>query len=850
MPMTLGEGRRHTSAVLGVVARVENATREHPDAIAVSSPDGYLSYEQLWLAALALAEHLQEAGVRRGDPVALCLPRSIDLIVGALGVLAAGGCYVALDPHYPDYRLEYMLANSGAQIVVAKGDVAARVRAPRAIEPMQSTGSALAAPVTVEAGDPAYVVYTSGSTGRPKGVVIEHAGLANLTDWHGKAFHITEFDRTGLISSPGFDAAVWEIWPCLAAGASLHVPPERVKTDPVALRDWLLAERITTTFVPTPLCEALIALDWPDTAPLRVMLTGGDVLHRRPRAGLPFRLVNNYGVSEATVVSTSGTVTPADSADECADLPTLGSALPGVTLTVVDRDGRPVPPDTAGELVLSGVSVGRGYLGNPDLNRAKFSVDAASCRHYRTGDLVRLRADGQLVYLGRLDEQVHIRGLRIELGEIAVVLDQHPAVSASTVVAVGHNGDQRLCAYVVGAAGRQPATAELRSYLSNRLPEYMVPSSFVHLNAFPLTASGKLDKAALPAPPTLGAGNPRSQRPRNAMERSVARLWAEVLGVPVTDVNSDFFDVGGHSLLVQRLISEIQRTFGVQLPLAEFLDGGRTIAGLAELLTGDTPCKTAEVASEVPVHFVFPDHPSAMSLRHFTAQWGVGQPVHALVPEQRGGQFDQSLSVEHHASQALSDICNRQPDGPLALVGYSIGGLLAYEIARQAVDAGRHVDWLCMLDTEAPSMQQQLRAQLTLRWQLRRLRQQPARQRWAKYTEVALRVLRGGPGALWPQHEFDYRGATEIVCRYQQSGHGVPVHLFVTDASAATIGADLLGWDEFHQGTVTVHRHAGDHATLIDMPQVQHVARTMLESLGAARALSPVGHQSPEPQQR
>lgn len=245
-----------------------------------------------------------------------------------------------------------------------------------------------------------------------------------------------------------------------------------MKTDPIALRDWLLAERITTTFVPTPLCEAVMALDWPDTAPLRAMLTGADVLHRRPRAALPFRLVNNYGVSEATVVSTSGTVAPADAAGESADLPTLGSAIPGVKLTVVDADGQPVRPDTAGELVIGGVSVGRGYVGHRHLNQANFFVDAAGCRCYRTGDLVRLRANGQLVYLGRLDEQVHIRGLRIELGEIEAVLDRHPKVSASTVVVAGNNGAQRLSAYVVGAVGHQPDTAELRGYLSERLPPH------------------------------------------------------------------------------------------------------------------------------------------------------------------------------------------------------------------------------------------------------------------------------------------------------------------------------------------------------------------------------------------
>jgi amino acid adenylation domain-containing protein len=830
-----------SAVLMGPAARVERAAREHPDAIALSSPDGHVSYEQLWLRALALAARLHEAGVDRCDPVALCLPRSIELIVGALGVLVAGGCYVAMDPDYPDERLRFMMADSGARIVVAKADTGARIRASRTVEPMQSTASGLAAPVTVEAADPAYIVYTSGSTGRPKGVIIEHAGLGNLVDWHEKEFGISQSDRTALISSPGFDAGVWEIWPCLAAGASLHVPPAEVRTDPIALRDWLLSERITTTFVPTPLCEAVIALDWPDTAPLRVMLTGGDMLHRRPRAGLPFQLVNNYGVSEATVVSTSGTVTPSDAAGGFDDLPTLGSAIPGVTLTVVDPDGRPVPPDTAGELIIGGVSVGRRYVGHPDLNRAKFSVDAAGCRHYRTGDLVRLRADGQLVYLGRLDEQVQIRGLRIELGEIVALLDQHPMVCASTVVAVGNNGDRRLCAYVVGAAGRQPATAELRDFLSQRLPEYMVPSAFVHLDAFPMTASGKLDKAALTAPSPPGAGHPGDQRPRDNMERRVAELWAKMLGEPVTDVNTDFFHIGGHSLLAQRLLSEIQRTFGVQLPLAAFLDSGRTVAGLAGLLSAGSPSRTGEVTSVRPLHFVFPDDSTAMSLRHLTAQWGTAQPIHALIPEQPGGRFDRTVTIEQHASKALSTIRNRQPEGPLALAGHSIGGLVAYEIARQAVDSGQQVEWLGILDTEAPSLAQLLQEQATLRWRLRRLRQQPARERWVKYAEVALRVLRHGPGAFWTADEFDYPGATAIACSYQQPGHKVPVHLFVSEASASFMKADLLGWDEFQDGELAVHRLRTGNRALLDLPEVQRLAQIMLESLDRARALTRAG---------
>jgi amino acid adenylation domain-containing protein len=580
-----------------LVARVAIAAQERPNAKALTSPGEDLSYEQLWLRALALAEQLIEAGVRRGDPVALCLPRSTGLVIGALGVLAAGGCYVALDPDYPDDRLAFMLADSGAQVVVAKAEVAERIGAPRAIEPMQSAASALTAPVIVAAGDPAYIVYTSGSTGRPKGVIIEHASLGNLVDWHVDAFAVSGSDRCALISSPGFDATVWEIWPYLAAGASLHVAPERVKTDPIALRDWLLAERITTTFMPTPLCEAVIGLDWPDTAPLRVMLTGGDVLHRRPRAGLPFRLVNNYGVSEATVVSTSGTVTPVDAAGECAELPTIGSAIPGVKLTVVDLDGQPVPPDTAGELIIGGISVGRGYVGNPELSRTKFFIDAAGCRNYRTGDSVRLRADGELVYLGRLDEQVQIRGLRIELAEITAVLDQHPKIRASTVVAVGNNGGQRLSAYVVGAEGRSPATAELREYLSKRLPPHMIPADCIVLAELPTNANGKIDRKLLRELGSQIAGRGDLAPPRNELERIVAGIVAERLWLPEIGIDEDFFALGGHSMLGAQLSIRIGERFGVEVPLRSIFENP-TVADMAveveRLLMADIEAMSAD----------------------------------------------------------------------------------------------------------------------------------------------------------------------------------------------------------------------------------------------------------------
>ena len=565
---------------LDVASRVERLARERRDATALASSDGDLSYGQLWSQALALAGHLHEMGLQPGDPVALCLPRSRELVVGALGILAAGGCYVALDPAYPDDRLIYMIAESGAQILVAQADIATRLEAPHAVEPMQPTGTAPVSYRTVTSGDPAYIVFTSGSTGRPKGVLIEHGSLCNLVDWHEEAFEVSHADRSALISSPGFDAAVWEIWSCLAVGATLVIPPENVKTDPVALRDWLVAQHITTTFVPTPLCEELLTLDWPATASLRVMLTGGDVLHRRPRAGLPFRLVNNYGVSEATVVSTSGTVAPADAAGAAAELPTLGAAINGVALSVVDRNGRRVPAGAEGELVIGGISVGRGYVGHPVHNQGRFFLDATGCPHYRTGDLVRVAPDGQLIHLGRIDEQVNIRGLRIELGEIAAVLDQHPKVRASAVVAVGNNGSQRLRAFIVGAAGRPPATAELRDFLSKRLPAHMIPSDCTMLAELPTNSNGKIDGKLLRDSGIDIAGRGELTPPSNYLEELLVGIVAERLWLPAIGIDEDFFALGGHSMLGAQLSVRIGERFGIEVPLRSVFDNP-TVADMA-----------------------------------------------------------------------------------------------------------------------------------------------------------------------------------------------------------------------------------------------------------------------------
>lgn len=604
-----------------VVDLVRAAAAAHPGAPAVVAPDGELSYAQLLGRAGDLARRLVSDGVRPGDLVGLCLGRSAELVVGALGIVMARAAYVALDPALPDERLRLMLSDSGARAVVAGPGAEARLGGDRVLVPTGAGGvaglptdgdldggagtdpsGAEALPTGAEAlptgGDLAYVVYTSGSSGTPKGVMVEHASLANLVSWHRRAFSITPTDRGTQVASPGFDAAVWEIWPYLAAGASLHVPSDDLRTDPVALRDWMIDNRITVGFLPTPLAETMLALEWPSDAPLRHMLTGGDTLHRFPPPGLPFDLVNNYGVSEAAVVSTSGTVAARAPGGTEPAIPSIGRPIDGVSLEVLGDDLLPVGPGQPGELVIGGVSVARGYLGQPRLTAERFIAGPPGHpgqRRYRTGDLVRRRDDGEIEFLGRLDEQVKIRGFRIEPAEVAAVLDDHPGIEASAVVAARDPGSgQRLVAFAVPAGRVIPDDAELRRHLSQRLPAQMVPTTFVWRDTLPWTANGKVDRARLlaemagpQAEPAHQAGNdPVNQavdEVRGQLQAAVATILSDLLGGREVGPEEDFFQLGGHSLLGAQLIAHVGDRFGVEMPLRTVFDHP-TVAGLSREL--------------------------------------------------------------------------------------------------------------------------------------------------------------------------------------------------------------------------------------------------------------------------
>ncbi|MGA7502735.1 MAG: non-ribosomal peptide synthetase [Candidatus Sulfotelmatobacter sp.] len=562
----------------------------NPKAVAVAEGYRQLTYGELEGRANQLAQLLRERGVSPDAVVGLCIRRSQEFIIAALGILKAGAAYLPLDPDYPANRLSMLLSDSGAGLVVTHSSAAQQVPSGTwqtiIFDPSGTVTASYprtAPDVKTGPDNLAYVIYTSGSTGRPKGVEITHANLTNLIRWHQREFSITENDRATFHASLGFDAAVWEIWPYLAAGACIYLVDDRIRTAPEALHDWIVTNGITASFLPTALAEEMVERSWPKETQLRFLLTGADTLRRRPPAGLPFVFVNNYGPTECTVVSTSGVVNAGDISSE---LPSIGKPIDNVQAYVVDEDQQPVPPGTPGELLIGGANVGRGYLNLPELTAQKFIRDPFSgkpnARLYRTGDLVRYLPNGEIAFMGRIDDQIKIRGYRIEPEEVIAALNDHPDVDLNVVIAqVEPAGDKRLVAYVVAKENIALSARTLRESLAERLPDYMIPSTFVQVEQLPVSASGKLDRATLPAPTADNTLHEDAyEAPQTEIQERVALIVANLLGVERVGIDDNFFSMGGHSLLGAQMIARISDTFGVELSLLSVFDDP-TVRGMS-----------------------------------------------------------------------------------------------------------------------------------------------------------------------------------------------------------------------------------------------------------------------------
>jgi amino acid adenylation domain-containing protein len=564
-----------------------------PGSTALSWGGRQLSFGELDSRADHFAGYLVEMGVAAGGTVAICLPRSFDWIIAALGSMRAGAAYVPLDPAWPDSRLAYAVKDSSATVLIAPSVLQHRLKlGVHGVDPARDGSAIGAAPKlerrTLQPDSCAYVIYTSGSTGVPKGVEITHANLENLIRWHVEAFQVTPRDRASHFAGLGFDAAAWEVWANLSAGATLCLADDEVRTSPVLMQEWIVHEQITIAFVPTVHAGPLMAMEWPANTQLRLLLTGGETLHHGPGASLPFQVVNNYGPSECAVVATSALLEPG-----AGGLPPIGRPIQGAALYLLGENLEPVSDGAVGEIYVGGNGVGRGYRNLPELTALNFLadpfVDTPGARMYRTGDRGVRRADGQVEFRGRLDRQAKIRGFRIELDEIGSVLEDDPRVEFATVITrPSQAGETQLVAYVLPKETTTAPTAhELQEHLLKRLPEYMVPAVFVKLRARPLSPNGKIDLSL------LDQSTDGQVLERVAAQASTSPTEAKLLGIVRGLLQNDgisaadnFFLAGGHSLLGMQLLMRLSEEFSVSLSLRQLFEAptAERLAALIELV--------------------------------------------------------------------------------------------------------------------------------------------------------------------------------------------------------------------------------------------------------------------------
>jgi amino acid adenylation domain-containing protein len=717
------------------------------------------------------------------------------------------------------------------------------------LQPVQDAGS--------EPTNLACVLYTSGSTGRPKGVMIEHRGIVNQLVWRVASFGLGPDDRVLQKTPLGFDVSLWELFCPLISGATMVLLEPGAQADPRRVAATIGAERITALhFCPSMLAEFLASIGARGCDSVRLVAASGEALSaalvRRfaQSFGPAVELRNLYGPTEASVDVTSWRCDPAE------PVVPIGRPVANTQIYVLDERLRPVPVGEPGELCIGGVGLARGYLNQPELTAERFVANPFRSGEgmYRTGDVARYRTDGTLEYLGRQDDQVKIHGNRVEPGEVEAAILGHAAVRQAVVVPQrDEQGELRLVAYIVPADGRPaPAWTELIAYLVPRLPAAMIPSAFAQVDAIPLTPHGKLDRQALPAPESTPLSTAAFLAPRSETEARLATCWTRVFGVEQVGVDDGFFELGGHSLMAVRLLVQVEREFGVPVDLAVMFEAGLTVATMAALIDatrarpagaedGWSP-RTGTDRTRPPLFFVHPGESATLTLRHFTPALGPQQPIVVLLPERRGARFDPSRSLEDLATVMLATMRKTQAAGPYHLAGFSVGGLLAYEIAGQLRASGEEVAWLGLLDTGTPELSRVAERRIrSLRQRIARQRGRGALRSLRHLGTVATRELRAGLVRVHLREsrlgdDFDERGAQRLSSHYVCAGHDAPMDVFLTSEAARNSGSSSFGWETVHKGSLLVHDVPGGHLTMVMEPDVFVVAQMLSDSLRLAQA--------------
>lgn len=692
-----------------------------PHAIAVSTATGEtLTYAELDTRANQLAWALRDRGAGDGTVVGVCIEPSIDMIVALLAALKSGAAYLPLDPGYPVDRLKFMLEDTDIAVLVTSGDSSPLVAdAGHSHVSLTADAEAIAAsarhaPVTRATGaDMANIVYTSGSTGRPKGSMLAHRGLVRLLV-NTNYLELDASDVVAQMASPAFDALGLEVWGALLHGGRLAIVPRDIMLDPSALRDEIRRAGITTMFLTTAVFNQ-IARTAPDALlGVRNMLFGGeaadlDAARRVLEHSQPANLRNGYGPTEVSVFSCTYRVNGL--APNALSVP-IGAPIGNTRVYVLDRRGHPVPTGVNGELYLAGDGVALGYLNRPELTAERFvslpHLPESGARLYRTGDIVRWLPSGDIEFVGRVDNQVKIRGVRIELGEIESVVSADPRVStALALVRDVAPGDARLLCYYVPVPGTKPDQARIHAALRRALPQSMMPSAIIELEAFPITPNGKVDRRALPLPSTRELGATRYQQPRTLIEHEMVQIWEKLLDRSPIGIRDDFFALGGHSLLAVRMLSEVGRYRGRHIPLAWLFESS-TIESLVARIESDLHATTEPPlvvlqgeTTGTPIAFVHGDgHGGGWYCRRLAPLAAPGSPFFVL-PTLGADAEHPAWTIETMAERHVAELRKVQPHGPYRLIGFCVGGLIALEMAVQLREAGEAVDRLIIIDSAA-----------------------------------------------------------------------------------------------------------------------------------------------------